>query len=229
MTLKELFAIPENELTQAQKDFIMYYNKFLPVIDSDCVMNKLCKYIESIDFHIKQKIKSNKNFDYHILLGDNFNVNSALLVKINDLMTKTFKEWDEINKEIRNSSKVKNKITTDKDGGKVKLDKDLAIGILKDNLEDLCSNEEQLTNHLIYWFYEIKPSASKSVMWTLVGRQIFENMKKKTKSYYFPVKNPNGSLTFLYDNYSIERIMVPENNSLDVMPLDLIAKEMDME
>lgn len=223
MSLKELFEIPENELTLQQRDFIKYYNKFLPVIDSDCVMNNVCKYIESIDFHIKQKVKSNKSFDYRILLGENFNVNNALLVKIDVLMRETFKRWDETNKEIKNSVKVKNKASTDKDGKKISFDKDLAIGNLKRDLENICSNEEQLANHVIYWFYEVKPSASKTVMWTLIGRQIYLNMKKKTKSYYFPVKNPNGTLEFLYDKYSIERIIV--NQEEESIGLDDFVKQ----
>ena len=70
MTLQELMDKKKNtpnEMSIAEQNFLMYYDKFLPVIDSDCVMNKICKYIESIDFHIKQKVRSNHNFDYRVL------------------------------------------------------------------------------------------------------------------------------------------------------------------
>ena len=89
-----------------------------------------------------------------------------------------------------------------------KIDKDIEYGLLKERLQDICSNEEQLTNHLIYLFYEDKPSFSKTTLWNLVGKQIYENIKSKTDYFYFPIKNPNGSLEFLYEKYSIERIPV---------------------
>ena len=76
MTLDELLIKKEDELTQEQKDFINYY--YYPVIDSPCVMNKICKYIESIDFQIKKKIKSNGDFDYKSLQSKDFILNRAL-------------------------------------------------------------------------------------------------------------------------------------------------------
>ena len=69
-----------------------------------------------------------------------------------------------------------------------------------------------MTNHLIYLFYEDKPSLSNTTLWSLVGKQIFENIKNKTQYFYFPIKNPSGSLDFLYENYSIERIAVVNEN-----------------
>ena len=42
ITLDELLAMPESEMTQEQKDFKDYYNRFIPVVTSKCVMNKIC-------------------------------------------------------------------------------------------------------------------------------------------------------------------------------------------
>ena len=198
----------------------MYFNKFMPVIDSDCVMNRICKYIEGVDFKIRQKVRSSHNFDYKILMGQNFNINKKLYIKIKDEVEKTFKEWEEQARNKRANRLDKN--TTHENSSK-KMDKEIEYGLLKARLEEICSNEEQLTNHLIYLFYEDKPSLSKTTLWSLVGTQIFENIKSKTQSFYFSIKNPNGSLEFLYENYSIERIAViseDENEDNGVVTID---------
>ena len=83
--------------------------------------------------------------------------------------------------------------------------------ILKEKLEEICSNEQKLTNHLVYLFYVEKTSLNKSVLWNLVGRQIYENLKEKNSTFYFPLKNKNGKIEFLYENYSIEKFILNSN------------------
>jgi len=39
--------------TKEQHEFLKLFERFNPVIESDCVMNRLCKYIESVDFGIR--------------------------------------------------------------------------------------------------------------------------------------------------------------------------------
>ena len=210
MSLKDMLAIPDEEKTLEQKEFIMYYYKFLPVIDSDCVMNRICKYIEGIDFNIKQKVRSSQEFDYRVLQSPNFTLNKKVYSKIQEVIEVAFKEWNEKKKDIstKNSVKVNAQKVTDK----VKFDKDAEYMVLKNKLLEITSNEEQLANHLVYLFYFDKPSYSKTILWALVGKQIYENVKEKTNSFYFPQKNPNGSLEFLYESYSIERIVLEKDN-----------------
>ena len=63
---------------------------------------------------------------------------------------------------------------------------------------------------MVYIFYVEKQSLNKSVLWSLVGKTIYEIIKSKTNSFYFPMKNSNGSIRFLYDNYSIEKVILSE-------------------
>ena len=63
----------------------------MPVIDTDCVMNKICKYIEGVDFQIKKKVRSSQDFDYRILLGNNFILNKSLYNEIKEELERTFK------------------------------------------------------------------------------------------------------------------------------------------
>lgn len=202
--LKDILNLNEDELTNEQKVFIKYYKKHLPVIDTDCVMNKICKYIEGVDFQIKKKVRSSQDFDYRILLGNNFILNKSLYNEIKEELERTFKIWDETRREAENKKYRRN--NTLKDEEKAKFDKDMEFSVLKNKLLEICSNEEKLVNHLIYYYYVDKPSANKGILWALAGKQIYENLKLKVNSYYFPIKNKNGSLKFLYENYSIEKI-----------------------
>ena len=138
-------------------------------------------------------------------MSPNFNINKKLYIKIREEVEKTFKEWEDLVKQ----SKGKNLEKNSSDGNtQKKFDRDVEYALLKSRLEEITSNEEQLANHLIYLFYVDKPSLGKTSLWNLVGKQIYENIKSKTDYFYFPIKNPNGSLEFLYEKYSIERIPV---------------------
>lgn len=214
MGLKELRAIPSEQLTDEQREFLRYYDKFLPVLDSPCVMNKICHYIEGVDFEIKKKVRSSQGFDYTALISDpSFAVDKKLLRQLQDIIEEEIASWRQIL--VRSNQKTSETYSVDKESTKKfdpteKVDKELRMQVMKGKLEDICSNEERLANHLIYLFYVEKPSLNKSFLWSLVGKQIFENVKAKTRSFYFPFKNPNGSLKFLYENYSIERVLIED-------------------
>lgn len=214
ISFDELQKIPEDKLTDEQIEFLRLYHKYLPVVDSNCVMNRICKYIESIDFNIKSKVRSSQGFDYQMLTTLNFRPNKIIYSKISKIMEDTFHNW----KYKKKDSKLKDvRVTSNNaDISKEKFDRDVECSLLKLKLEEVCSNEEQLANHLIYLFYVDKPGYNKNILWNLVGKQIYENIKSKTTSYYFPKKNPNGSLKYLYENYSIERIMLPVDEGVEI-------------
>ena len=225
ITLKELLDRRDNgeELTPEQQTFLMYFDKFLPVINSDCVMNRICKYIENIDFRIKQKVRCSHDFDYKTLMSNNFSINKKLYIKIKDEIEETFKKWDKVAKDSIGKTLEKN---SNNDNINKKFNREIEYALLKGKLEEICSNEEQLANHLVYLFYEDKPSLSKATLWNLVGKQIFENIKGKNEYFYFPIKNPNGTLEFLYENYSIERVAISKGSNIAA---DEIFSDIDAE
>lgn len=216
ISLKQLQQLPQEELTEAQETFLYYHKKFMPVVDSSCVMNKICHYIENIDFEIKKKVRSSQGFDYTNLLSSNFILDKKFLKEIQKIVNDNVELWRQllIRKNNLGIGVYNGNHDIDNDNKKfdenIKTDKELKFQILKGQLEEICSNEERLTNHLIYLFYVEKPSLNKSYLWSLVGKQIYENVRSKTRSFYFPFKNPNGSLEFLYEKYSIERVLIEE-------------------
>jgi len=204
--LERLLNTPEEELTDELKEFKRQYYDFLPVVDSDCVMNRISHYIESIDFEIKKRVRSSDAFDYRILQSENFMINKKIYEQIYYTVEEHIKNWQ-----------IKRKVTDTKtiqDGNNEKV---IAYSALKEALEQICPNDEIVANHMITLFYEDKPSYNKGILWELYGRQIFENLKTKVNSCYFPKKNPNGTLEFLYENYSIEKV---DLNKVEVENID---------
>ena len=228
MSFKELQELAKNhpeELNQKQRDFLFYYNKFLPVLDSDCVMNRICHYIESIDFQIKKKVRSSEGFNWKILTSENFQPEKKLCLQLLGIIEEEVskKHLDLKTLKTISPSLVKKNSITQKD----EFDKEVWFGLIRERLEEVCSNEEKLANHLVYIFYEMRTSLNKSILWSIVGKGIYENIKKKTTSFYFPIKNPNGSLKFLYENYSIERIEVEKDEN--VMNNEIVGREENRE
>lgn len=200
--LSEVLKNPHNEQERIFKD---KYYKFMDIIDSDCVMNKICKYIESIDFNIKQKMRSSSEFDYKILLSREAEFDEKIYEIVSSLVTSRIKEWavkrEEINSKQQNYSRTGIKFNEEEVN-----QKDQVLMLLREDLLQVCSNEEELTNYLLKLFYEDKISLNKNILWKICGRQIFENVKKKNPIIYIPEKDKEGSLEFLYEKYDIKRI-----------------------
>ena len=65
ITLQELLSIPSDVLTDEQKQFLYWYNIFMPVDINNCTINRICYYIEKKIKHYKSNLKA-REFDYTI-------------------------------------------------------------------------------------------------------------------------------------------------------------------
>lgn len=194
-----------DKLTEDEKIFLMYYDKFLPVVDSDCVMNNICKYIEGIDFSIKKKIKNRGDFDYRVLQSGDFEFNKEMYEAIKGEVARTLKIWEALVK-ASHSSRIEKSMSSGSGAEQNGFKRDVECELLKDRLLDICGNEEELSNYLIYLFYEDKPSYNKSTLWNMVGKQLYQNIRGKKEVCYFPVKDENGDIEFLYEKYAVKKI-----------------------
>lgn len=158
-------------------------------------MNKISHYIESIDFEIKKKVRSSDAFDYRILQSENFMINKKTYEQIYRKVEELIKNWASTKRSEDKTKKAEELF-----------EKGIFYFKFKEELEQICPNDNILANHLITLFYEDKPSYNKGILWDTYGRQIYENLRNKANSCYFPQKNPNGTLEFLYETYSIEKI-----------------------
>ena len=66
-TVDELLALPIDELSKEQTEYLYYYKLRLPVGIGDCVMNKICKRFEDEFDGIVKKLDESVDFDYTFL------------------------------------------------------------------------------------------------------------------------------------------------------------------
>jgi len=194
--LKEL-----ERLSLEQKQFIANYYNYMPLTYSDSSMNLLCRYIESINFEIKEKIKV---IDMDII---NYYKNNK-----HPYTEEQYNEIIEILKEhitgVRYDrlSQVEEDIDTDyheDDVREFKIDND----ILENKINEVCSDVYLVTNVLLDYFYVKKPSANKDILWGAYGKYIFQNIKEKnTNKISFPFPTKDGDMKYLGTNYSLKEI-----------------------
>lgn len=201
ITLDELKN--KNRSIEEQEFYDEFYSKS-PVIESNCVMNKICRRIESIDFEIKNLLKSNQDDKLHkLFLSDREEFNT-------DTYKKVIQKYKDYNKKIRGL------ITTAETEGKNKNDMEVLNQInvtqesFKNELLSICSNSDELVNYIINMFYVDYPSFSKDIMWSIFGDEIVTNLISKKDFILIPVLDENGDMEYLNNNYSIREVALNE-------------------
>lgn len=184
-----------------------FYNEFYrrsPVIESDCVMNKICRKMESVDFGIRELLKVEDDNGLHKLF-----------------LNETIDFNEDIFKEVINSykiyqSEIRGLIITAESEGKnakdieVQVKTNLTQNAFKEKLNVLCSNSKELTNYIVKMFYEEHPSYNKDVMWSLFGKEITDNIMDKISTIKVPCLDEEGELEYLNNYYSIKEVLVDD-------------------
>ena len=209
LSCKHKFGISLNDLlvkddkNEQEIEFVSNFHKYMPVIISDSVMNNICRYIENVNFDIKNKIKvkSNDNIFTEYLSGNQFyddNVYRAIL-----------DEYKRFKKDIAQLSRVKSANTKNKYDGDAEQQVNTIYENFMNRMEAICSNVEHLVDYLILIFYCGNPSSNKDILWNCYGEVIFNNIKKKNNSpVLFPLPDPDGDIIYLNQKYALKEVEV---------------------
>jgi len=208
MNCKNKFFMTTNELenlkrqTIEQKEFIENYYRYMPVTISDSPMNVLCRYIESINFDIKAKLKTDGNNNiYKLYLNNKFEFNQDLYNKVIQVIDDSLKSARYIWASAKNNKKDYN------NEEKETTPYPLYAEILGSKLNELNSNIYELTNYVVKYFYEYKPSSNKDILWSVYGKYIYHNLKQKNNNIcYFPFPDDNGDIIYLGKKYSLREV-----------------------
>lgn len=188
--------------TVPELDFLHTYFEYLPVIDSDSLMNNLCKYIESIDFNIKDKIKSDydpeiyKTYMNHEISWNESNYNHVR--EVYDFIIKNLRSALE-----NNIKDAPFDLSTEGYGsvlnGKYQFVEESLIG---------CGLPiEETVNCLIEYLYRESPSKDKNFLWNIFGEFIVGNITKNINNIVkIPISDPNGNFEYLGNCYTITEV-----------------------
>ena len=185
----------KKEHTDGEMNLIRKYRKYSPVLETDCIMNILCKEIENIEFDIKYKpncVSLLPNF------ADRSNIDNNKL----DNLTDIYKEYKAQKKYKGIETMVNNEGIQDDDMNEIL--KNILYANkdeYKDKMLELFTSSQELFNHLVVmcenynWSYDC--------IWDIIGDDIIDIIPYgKTQVV---VENENG-FEYLGHHYSLEEV-----------------------
>ena len=192
MTVDEMSALPHNQLTERQKDFLRYYESRLPVGIGDCVMNKICRrFEEEFDGYIGKSLGRVK-FDYTIMKsGSEYTYSQINSIK---------KLYEEYCKKLQSYAIFSHYERVDED--------ELASTVsgMKEEFirecESVCQNSSTLCDILLDLCY--CRSSSKKFAWDICQDTIIKNLLENNEWLISaPVPDPFGDIEFCGSKYSV--------------------------
>lgn len=212
ITCQQKFGIGLDELKQSkrktkeQREFLHLFEKYSPVLETDCVMNNLCKYIESVDFGIKNIINHNDNQEYYKLMT------SKEEIEFNeDIYNEVVKTFNFYKKSVNQLISTTHQNGSVKNGFDEGLSKSVSAqyGKLKSKLFEVCSNEKELVNYLIHLFYIDQPNSNKEILWNMFGSCLFENVKRNSNDLILiPIPDDEGEIVYLNNKYFLKEVQL---------------------
>jgi hypothetical protein len=187
----------KHDLNEEEKELLSKYHRFSPLLDTDCIMNLICHYMENKIKLLKENM-SNKASEHIIMLIKNkdMSLNKSKLKKLYDIYKKyksgrqnfsgirdengeeKFKTLEQYNKYIRQeSSNVSNDIS-------------------------------ELANLAVTICYEIHPSDNKSFAWNVFSEGIIDNIRKnKQDTIKVPFYDNKGDIEYLGNFYTEREVL----------------------
>ena len=186
----------ESKLTEKEKYYLASMNYRNPLIESDCEMNRICRYLESVDFDIKHPKEHHEDI-YNLYMCDGIekNINTYNSVKRS---VKSF--FQSLREDISMSDYLTSLKYVPDEEHKIINKYDL----FKDTMTDLCSNINELVNYLVEIFYVDMRSCNKDILWKTFGKTMFTNVyNKSSKKVFIPQIEDDGEYTYLFDKYNV--------------------------
>lgn len=202
----ENFLIPLEELlkkenkTEAEQTHVDYYNKRFPISYGDCVMNRLCRYVEQeFDGYVSSKKTENKNYPFSdLLLSRNYESNIARTVEVKKIR-ENFSEFTKRYNKAQTAC-----IIGDYDDESAVDFKNAVVDEFMRSCYEICSSEERLCDILLKICYTAV--GSRKLLWNTFGRQICKNLLEKNNQYSYFSVDKNGKTVYRGQNY--EKIIV---------------------
>jgi len=202
--LEEILELNENVLLEDQKNLIKKYKKFAPLLDTDCTINLLSKYMQRKTKELRAKSRKNISKDtIKILIDADIELDENKLEKL-EILYKKYK------------SGKKNLVFSKLNGRKnhYKTLDQYSNAIRKEAYEisvDIC----ELANLAAEICYRIYPSDNKSFAWYVFGEGMLENIKKnRQKKIMAPFFEPKGNIEYLVNKYAMQGIKVERDNDI---------------
>ena len=191
ITMEELLAKPDNELSEDERQFIHYYHAKMPVGINDCVMNRICKRFEQeFDGYIS-KHSTDVEFDYNIMKSGA----EYTTTQYNSIV----KFYNTYNRRVQDYMQYAKKERLDED--EYAYQRLMMIQEFRSECQAVCSDKNQLCDILLDICYQRE--GSKQFVWDLASEEIIENLLQKNDyCINYPTIDENGVFEYCGERFS---------------------------
>ena len=192
MTVPELKELPWNQLSNRQKDFLIHFDRRIPVGVGDCIMNKICRRFEAEFDGYTRRHNVSTRFDYRIMKSD-FKYSQSQFNAIKKL-------YDDFNKRLRNYAIFTDYERVDE------YDSIAELSMMNDEFRKECSlicpNRNVLCNIVLDLCY--MKSSTKKFAWSMCGQDIIHNLLlKNDNTISYPVIDKDGDIEFCGERFRL--------------------------
>ena len=201
LTVGELLAIPEDELTDRQREFLKYYHHRMPVGIGDCVMNKICRRFEDAFDGYIGKHNAAVKFDYYFMRSSS------------DYTPKKYNAIkrlrDDYNRRLSSYAVFADYERVDE------YDSFETLAMMNDEFRRECSivcrDRSALCNIILDICYT--RSSTKRFAWSMCGDEIIHNLLHNHNGLIsYPVPNDDGELEFCGERFTVETTRIGEDD-----------------
>ena len=175
----------EQRYMELLEDISIYCN-YSPISNNNCVMNRICRYMEFQLKSINAKLNNEaKDFDYNILKSKNENMyiqDKEITKRLKDC----YQEYRYLQgrglSKLTKSSELREDISNSGISAKTALLYKY-VDIVMEDVEKFNIDTEALTNTLVDIVYATKDRHSSLFLWVICGNQILKNLKENNDTY----------------------------------------------
>jgi len=199
MNVEELMAIPPENLTERQREFIRYYNSSMPVSTNNCVMNRICRRFErEFDRYLGRR-NASVEFDYTIMKNDAEYSKSQY--------SAIMRLYEGYSKRLRSYAVFANYERLEADESYQKL-VDMRNEFIQE-CNKICTNRYALCNIILDLCYG--RNGTKRFAWEICGDEIIEALlDRNNNEITFPTMDPDGDIYFGGERFSLKTVKMGE-------------------
>ena len=185
VTIQELLARDEGELTEEEAEFLRYYHHRMPVGMHPCVMNRICmRFEKEFDDYFLKNIPEDA-FDYAFMKsGQEYTATQYnAILRLYTQYVKELQDYMQFSKRER--------IDEDESASR----RSVMVHRFKTDCQEICSNSAQLCDIILDICYT--RTGSKQFCWDICGEEIINNLfTSNGNKIYFPVQNERGDIKY---------------------------------
>lgn len=170
MELSSLLNMDKDELTEEQLQFISYFYKYLPILENNCTMNRICRYMESQLEEIKNNFDEDKDAHNRKVIKALKQGRKREESRLEDLKI-LYKEYRKRLSELFQTSLT---VKTDKDD--ILVYRNLFKKEFEDRARELVKDDVALCNMIVDICYESN-NTTKQFAWDICRKQLIKNLE----------------------------------------------------